>query len=88
MRDILTTEKYKRDVRRLHKKHYDLSKLTDIVKTLQQHGTVPASHNPHKLHGKWSNYVECHIAQDWLLIYKVNADTVSLYRTGTHDDLF
>ncbi len=33
---------------------------------------------------------ECHIMPDWLLIYKINHNTLilTLTRTGTHSDLF
>jgi mRNA interferase YafQ len=88
MRSVLITNHYKRDVLRLHKKHYDVQLLTDITKVLQQDGVAPAPYEPHKLHGKWNGYFECHIAHDWLLIYKIDAKFVYLYRTGSHNDLF
>ncbi|MDP2651730.1 MAG: type II toxin-antitoxin system YafQ family toxin, partial [bacterium] len=44
--------------------------------------------SPHKLHGKWIGYSECHIEHDWLLIYKTDTKFVYLYRTGSHNDLF
>ena len=88
MRSLLIAEQYKRDVRRLHKKRYDLSKLTRTVEILRQNGAVPVSQSPHKLHGKWSTHWECHIEDNWILVYKVDAVFVYLYRTGTHDDLF
>ena len=31
---------------------------------------------------------ECHLAPDWLLIYKIENQTVIFERTGTHSDLF
>jgi mRNA interferase YafQ len=31
---------------------------------------------------------ECHVEQDWLLIYKLTGDQVILERTGSHADLF
>lgn len=33
---------------------------------------------------------ECHIQPDWLLVYKVEREilTLKLIRTGTHSDLF
>lgn len=88
MRAILTTKRYENDVRRLHKKHHDVQVLTDITKILQRDGIVPTRYDPHKLHGKWSGYFECHVAHDWLLIYKTDAKFVYLYRTGSHNDLF
>jgi len=42
------------------------------------------------LTGNYKGYRECHINPDWLLIYKKKEaiKIVSLYRTGTHSDLF
>ena len=88
MRSVLTAKRYRRDVLRLYKKHYDVQVLTDATKILQRDGVMPAQYSPHKLHGKWSGYLECHVGRDWLLIYKTDAKFVYLYRTGSHDDLF
>ena len=88
MLSVLATEQYKRDVVHLHKKHWDVSILTVVTKILQRDGVLPARYGPHKLHGKWSGYSECHICRDWLLIYKTDAEFVYLYRTGSHNDLF
>ena len=30
---------------------------------------------------------ECHIAPDWLLIYRMDDDMLQLIRTGSHSDL-
>ena len=39
---------------------------------------------------KYDNVRECHIEPDWLLIYKIEEDilTLNLIRTGKHNDLF
>ena len=39
---------------------------------------------------KYDNVRECHIKPDWLLIYKIEEDilTLNLIRTGKHNDLF
>jgi len=42
----------------------------------------------HPLKGEWKGHWECHIAPDWLLIYKLSENEVVLARTGTHSDLF
>lgn len=31
---------------------------------------------------------ECHIAPDWLLIYRIDGGMLQLIRTGSHSDLF
>ncbi len=44
----------------------------------------------HALLGKYKGYRECHIQPDWLLIYLIEDDilTLTLIDTGTHADLF
>lgn len=45
-------------------------------------------HRDHNLVGKYNGRRECHIENDWLLIYKIEGDTIIFERTGTHSDLF
>jgi mRNA interferase YafQ len=42
------------------------------------------------LHGDYKSYWECHITPDWLLLYEKDTEIriISLYRTGTHADIF
>ena len=44
----------------------------------------------HKLSGGLNGYWECHIAPDWLLIYRYKHDilVLELFAIGTHSDLF
>jgi mRNA interferase YafQ len=42
----------------------------------------------HSLSGDRTHHLECHIAPDWLLIYKIENDELFLVRTGSHSDLF
>lgn len=44
--------------------------------------------NDHPLKGEWTGYRECHLADDWLLVYRVRGDDIIFDRTGTHTDLF
>ncbi|MEZ3446939.1 MAG: type II toxin-antitoxin system YafQ family toxin [Lachnospiraceae bacterium] len=41
----------------------------------------------HSLSGNHVGERECHIAPDWILIYRVNNEELYLVRTGTHADL-
>ena len=36
----------------------------------------------------YRNKMECHVEPDWLLIYEVENKSITLYRTGSHADLF
>jgi mRNA interferase YafQ len=42
----------------------------------------------HKLKGRFKNRRECHIEPDWLLIYKIEGETIFFERTGSHSELF
>lgn len=79
---------YRKDIKRLAKRGYDLSRLYSIIELLRGASTLPRAARPHKLSGKYDGLWECHIESDWLLIYEVTDKEVLLARTGTHADLF
>jgi mRNA interferase YafQ len=75
-------------VKRADRRGHDLEKLGAVIKKLQQGEALAPSNRAHPLKGEWKGFWECHIAPDWLLIYKLTDDEVLLARTGTHADLF
>jgi mRNA interferase YafQ len=79
---------FKRDFRRMEKRGAPIKRLHEIVSILANNESLPARCRPHHLSGKWSGFWECHIGPDWLLIYDLEGDALSLHRTGTHSDLF
>ena len=58
--------------------------LTEII---EERELDPKFKN-HKLSGNWKGRFECHLSPDWLLIYKIENQTVIFERTGTQADLF
>lgn len=88
MKTVVETAGYRKDFRRAMKRGKQISKLIKIIRILTEQGTVPSDYAPHRLQGKWSGTMECHLEFDWLLIYAITGSTVTLYRTGTHADLF
>ncbi len=50
--------------------------------------TLPERCVDHSLSGNWPGWRDCHIEPDWILVYKMTADTLTLGRTGSHSDLF
>ena len=79
---------FKRDLKRVTKRGYDLSKLARVLSLLKASAPLPVSHRPHSLRGRWKGFLECHVEPDWLLIYPTDAVRVLLVRTGTYADLF
>ena len=81
--------KFKGDVKLLRKRGYDLSLLKDVVMRLANGETLPRQYLDHPLKGHRKGYRDCHIKNDWVLIYKIdkNVLTLILCETGTHADI-
>ncbi len=88
MRKIIVTSLFKQDLKRVSKRNRDLEKLSVITTMLVNDIPLQQKHKPHKLVGNNFPKWECHIEPDWLLIYEIKDNSVILYRTGTHSDLF
>ena len=88
--EIQRTSQFKKDYKAAVKRNLDMEQLKKIVKILAEGEALPEEYDDHTLKGKYSGYRECHIQPDWLLVYKITEDLLilSLYRTGTHSDLF
>ena len=88
MRGLDTKNKYRKMLKMCYKRGYDMSKIAKVVRELQETGTLPPKNKAHKLVGNKAGKWECHIEPDWLLIYLVDDETLTLLETGTHSDLF
>lgn len=82
------TKQFEKDIKKAKKRGKNLDKFKIIAKTLLNGETIDAIHRNHKLVGNYVGRMECHIESDWLLIYKVNPDSITFERTGSHSDLF
>ena len=87
---VKPTTKFQKDLKRIQKRGYDLSLLTEVIKTLAAGQPLPEKNKDHPLSGNFAGCRECHITPDWLLIYEIANEELILYltRTGTHSDLF
>jgi mRNA interferase YafQ len=85
---LLTTAAFEKDVRRIRKQGKDLDKLEAIVDLLQQQEQLPPRCRPYPLRGDWTGHWDCHVAPDWLLLYKLTEKELVLVRTGSHTELF
>ena len=84
-----TTAKFRRDVKLMHKRGYDVTLLIGIFDRLRAGETLEAKYRDHPLTGNMAGQRECHVRPDWLLIYEVTPEALVLtaVRTGTHADL-
>lgn len=88
MLNLNVSASFRKDRRRCIKRGYNMALLSAVVNTLLVPAALPASNKDHSLSGKWVGFQECHIAPDWLLVYRVEGNSLYLARTGTHADLF
>ncbi|MDP1690338.1 MAG: type II toxin-antitoxin system YafQ family toxin [bacterium] len=79
---------FKKDLKRLSRRGWNIGRLHDLILLIQKDEQLPLSARPHKLSGKYAGLWESHIESDWLLIYNITEEKVLLVRTGTHADLF
>jgi len=88
--DVVYSARYRHDYKLVKKRGYDISLLDTVVELLEEGEPLPARYRDHALVGDYSGHRECHIASDWLLIYKIHESVLilTLTRTGTHSDLF
>lgn len=88
--EIERTTQFKRDFKLAIKRGCDMNLLKEVISLLADGITLPPEYRDHTLGGSYVGYRECHIKPDWLLVYKIAEDVLilTLYRTGTHSDLF
>ena len=68
---------------------YDLTKLKRVMLMLiAADGPLGAEWKDHSLTGEWADHRECHVGGDFLLIYRVEGETIVFVRAGTHSELF
>lgn len=74
----------------MKKRGLDLSLLDEIVDKLRLGIPLEEKHRDHELTGEYAGFRECHIKPDWLLIYLLENQilTLTLVDTGSHSDLF
>lgn len=90
MYKIKFTSSYKKSYKLIQKRGLDIKLLDNVIDLLREGKKLPAKYKDHSLNGKFKNFRECHIQPDWLLIYLIEEDiiTLTLVDTGTHSDLF
>ena len=92
MRLRVRTSEFKRCVKLLARRHWDLTPLINVIDKLS--ADVPASelYKDHSLSGPFVGKRECHvtsITDNWVLVYhKTDDNRLYLHGTGTHADVF
>jgi mRNA interferase YafQ len=90
MLTLKETGKFRKDVKRMVKRGKNLSLLDAVISTLLEEKPLSERQKDHRLKGELSGFRECHIENDWLLMYTVDKGSLVLTasRTGAHSDIF
>ncbi len=69
---------------------FDSEKFEFVLNGLISGIELPLQYRDHQLQGKYSNYRECHIKSDLLLIYEIDKDSglITIVEIGSHSQLF
>ena len=85
---LKTTSRFQKDYKKSFKSGRDMSRLKHVMKLIAREEPLDQALRDHKLVGNYKERRECHLAGDWLLIYKLENIAVLFERTGSHLELF
>ncbi len=87
---LVLTNKFKKGLKLAKRRGLDIALLDALVEKLLHRIPLEEKNKDHELKGKLKGFRECHIQPDWLLIYLIEDEilTLTLVDTGTHADLF
>jgi mRNA interferase YafQ len=88
MLKITTSKKYRTQFKKQTAQDQDL--IDEVVFKIANGEILEQKLCDHALKGKYSQYRECHIKPDLLLVYAIKDDVLELYlaATGSHSELF
>lgn len=85
---IRRTKRFKNDVKRLQRSGKSVEKLLLLINKIARGEELPKSCRDHQLKGILKDKRDCHVEDDWILLYSIDDNEVILYRTGSHSQLF
>ena len=88
MLKLKTTNRFEKEYKKALKSGRDMNKLKRVMSWIASQQPLPQELRDHKLVGNYKDRRECHLSGDWLLIYKLEVETVIFERTGSHSELF
>ena len=84
---LKTTKRFEKDYKKSIRSGRDMSRLKRVMTWIANQKPLPLELRDHKLIGNYQGRRECHLAGDWLLIYKLEEGVVVFERTGSHSEL-
>lgn len=82
------SKQFKKDIKRSEKQERNIEQFKLLARTLLAGEVLDPLFRDHQLVGNYKGRRECHIASDWLLIYKIDGNRMIFERIGSHSELF
>ena len=70
------TKQFNRDLKRVIKRGKDIKKIKSVISDLIDESELHEKYRDHELLGNYKGRRECHIEPNWLLIYKIDFDSI------------
>jgi len=88
--EVVKSRQFKKSLKKMLRRGKDINKLEAVVSMLARGESLPARYKDHALSGDLTGLRDCHIENDWILIYYIEANVLvlTLSDTGIHADLF
>ena len=88
--EVVKLKQFRKSLKKMLRRGKDIEKLNKVVSMLANGETLPPKYKDHALSGDLAGLRDCHIENDWLLLYYIEHDVLVLTLTdsGTHADLF
>jgi mRNA interferase YafQ len=77
-REAIFRKQFRKDLERIKRTGSDTTRLLEVIELLTNHQPLPPNSRDHQLIGNLKDYRECHLGGDWLLIYQLSNNTVSV----------
>ncbi|MHB1688281.1 MAG: type II toxin-antitoxin system RelE/ParE family toxin [Ignavibacteriaceae bacterium] len=85
---VVFTKGFRKDFKRVEKHEKKLLQLKGAIISITEGKPLNKRLLDHPLKGDYKDCRECHLAPDFLLIYKIEEETLILVRCGSHAELF
>lgn len=87
MKEVRYSTKAKKDLKRYRQDLSKMHELFNVLQILASGEELDAKYRPHMLSGKYNDCMECHVGNDFLLIW-IDSDAIYVERIGSHSELF
>ena len=85
---LIIRQEFRKDLKRYKKLKKSTSDIWKIVKLIQSGKPLPGNLKAKRLRKPYDAFFGCHVQADLILIYRLDANSLTLYRFGTHQELF